>query len=312
MSECHNDTSWQELRDRVLQENRKDRVRPITANQGVYLKAMKDGRIVICTGPAGTGKSWMACGYSVELLQTKRVKRIIITRPMVTCGKGPGFLPGDLDEKFGPYVRPLLDAFEDFLSPPDLLKLIHDEVIQLLPLDMMRGSSLKDAVIICDEGQNFETFSQGHMLVTRIAKGSKLIITGDTTPTQTDVKHAGMNPLDEMVLRFKRRGGHPAIKIVELTREDIVRESFLAWVDETLTMPFDLLEEEGPEEFWYDVDCPNCGAELWYQDDNDEVEQVKCYRCDKHINLFDEDDEYVANITKDVLPNAAATYPEAA
>ncbi len=287
-------TTWQELRDRAVQDERRERtrVRAIRPNHGRYIEAVESHVITICVGPAGTGKSWMACGLAARFLQDGKCKRIILSRPLVSCGGGIGFLPGNLEEKVSPYLRPLLDAFAEFFDERDLQRHIEDGTIEMLPLDLMRGSSFKDAVILCDEAQNAR-FTQLHMLLTRPDRGSKLIVTGDDTRTQTDLPPGGLNPLREVIMRLEH-GCHPQIAIVRLTHADVVRNDFNQWVDERLTMPLAEARgntpageteqyEDGP---WYELKCPDCQARLWYEDPDDSAEQVRCYLCGCHLDLW--------------------------
>lgn len=308
--------TWQQYRDKALEEQRKDRVKPLTKNQGTYLDAMKAKRIVICTGPAGSGKTWMACGYAAQLLQEGKVKGIVLSRPMVACGKDMGWFPGGPDEKFGPYVEPLLDAFEDFFDSNTLAKYLSNGVIRMTPLSLMRGKNIRDSFIICDESQNWEGMNQAHMLFTRLAKGTRLVVTGDVSRTQTDTSMPGLNPLAEAVLRIKLRGGHPVVQTVELTRDDIVREEFIGWLDETFSTPLRELEaqkeavkQDGP---WFDVRCQSCKTWLAYEDADDSVQEVECFSCRRHTALWD-DTAYEPRLVPkghEATTHVAETFPD--
>lgn len=299
--------TWQELRDQSVAEARNNRVKAITKNQGKYLKAIETSTVTICVGPAGSGKTFMACGIAAQMLKDKRCEKIIITRPLVTCGKGVGFLPGDLDEKVAPYMRPLLEAFEEFFSPRELTKHIEDKIIEMWPLDLMRGASIKNAVVILDEAQNTE-FSQLYMLLTRLGQGSRIIVTGDDTKNQTDLDHKGMNPLREVVLRFSP-SCHKDISIVRLTRDDIVRHGLVRWIDERMSDPFNGEKILPETESWYRLECPSCKTKLWYEDPDDLVDQVKCYHCGAAIDLWQED-EYRPRRAAKAIEKPDPTFPE--
>lgn len=279
-----NETTWKELQDISLREKRREKLKPLTKNQGVYLEAMRQSLVTICLGCAGVGKTWMACGFAAQMLLEGKVKKIILSRPLVTCGRGTGFLPGDLDEKVAPYMRPLLEAFGDFFSTAELEKYVRTKVIEMWPLDLMRGASVKEAIIIFDEAQNAEGLHQLHMLLTRPDKGTRLIITGDNTRTQRDIHHNGLNPLEEIVRRFQTNC-HKDISIVRLTREDIIRNGFIQWVDERLTAPLEEAEA-GMERI--DIVCPSCQAKLFYPDKDDFIDQVECCACGAVIEPWDE------------------------
>ncbi len=300
------DTPWQELRDAAVNQavgaiREVKRVRAKTANQGLYLKAVETSTVTICTGPAGTGKTWMACGLAAQMLREGRIDRIVLTRPLVSCGQGYGFRPGTTQEKVMPVMRPLIEALEDFLGKHEVAKLIHHEIIELFPLDDMRGANIRNSFILCDEAQNAEP-NQLHMLLTRFAEGSKLVITGDTSLQQTDLASRGENPLREVVRKFMARGVHPDISIVKLGRQDIVRHPLIQWIDETLSGDWATGEEtagpakqEGQLE-WFDDVCPGCEAKIWYEDDQFKPSpQVQCHACQCLIDLWDGDsyDPYV-------------------
>lgn len=156
------------------------------------------------------------------------VKRIVITRPLVTCGRDRiGFLPGDKNQKVSPHMLPLLDAFEDFLGSKTVDKLIEAEVIVMSPLEMMRGSNIRDSFIICDEAQNAE-YGQLHMFLTRFAKGSKVVVTGDIS--QSDLPYEGVNSLERVIERF-RPDCHEDISIVALDHGDVMRDELTSWID---------------------------------------------------------------------------------
>ncbi len=152
-----NKAHWSTLRDESALKaisSRMKKVKALTPGQQVYLDALNRGKVVICSGPAGSGKSWMACGKAVEALKTGRVKKIILTRPLQTCDEQKGFEPGDNNEKMRTPLAPLLDAIDEFLDKGELENLIETGVVKLVALGDMRGSTVKDSFIIADEAQN--------------------------------------------------------------------------------------------------------------------------------------------------------------
>lgn len=153
---------------------------PRSEGQRAYLQAMEDSDIVIAIGPAGTGKTYLAVARAVDALYKKRVRRIILARPAVEAGESLGFLPGDMQEKVDPYLRPLYDALEDMMPPSRVQRAIADRTIEIAPLAYMRGRTLSDAFVILDEAQN-ATAAQMKMFLTRIGVNSRAVITGDKT-----------------------------------------------------------------------------------------------------------------------------------
>lgn len=155
-------------------------IRPKTLNQKRYVDAIDSHTIVFAIGPAGTGKTYLAMAKAVQALQTKQVSRIILTRPAVEAGERLGFLPGTLNEKIDPYVRPLYDALHDMMDPEAIPKLLASGVIEVAPLAYMRGRTINDSFIILDEAQN-TTAEQMKMFLTRLGFGSQIVVTGDIT-----------------------------------------------------------------------------------------------------------------------------------
>lgn len=207
-------------------------LRPRTDGQGRYVQAMKANDVVICVGPAGTGKTYLAVGWAVTLLKSGAVKKIILVRPAVEAGERLGFLPGDLKEKINPYLRPLFDSLADLLDPATVEKYIESEVIEICPLAFMRGRTLNHACMILDEGQN-ATVPQMKMFLTRMGFNSKIIVTGDMT--QVDLPRTVRNGLADAVGRLKDIDG---ISVIHLGDTDIVRNPLVqkivnAYDDET-------------------------------------------------------------------------------
>jgi phosphate starvation-inducible PhoH-like protein len=155
-------------------------IQPKTNGQGVYMQAMLDNEIVVGIGPAGTGKTYLAVAAAVDALARKRVRRIILARPAVEAGESLGFLPGDMQAKVDPYLRPLYDALDDLMPPERVARALETRVIEIAPLAYMRGRTLADAFVILDEAQNATT-AQMKMFLTRLGLNSRAVITGDKT-----------------------------------------------------------------------------------------------------------------------------------
>lgn len=192
-------------------------IRPKTLNQKRYVDAIDSHTIVFGVGPAGTGKTYLAMAKAVQALQTKQVSRIILTRPAVEAGERLGFLPGTLNDKIDPYLRPLYDALHDMMDPEAIPKLMQAGVIEVAPLAYMRGRTLNDSFIILDEAQN-TTAEQMKMFLTRLGFGSKIVVTGDVT--QVDLPHnsrSGLRAATEVLV------GIDDIHISYLTSADVVR-----------------------------------------------------------------------------------------
>ena len=192
-------------------------VRARTVNQLLLVNDYKINDLIIAEGPAGTGKTYTSIALAVRALKEREVKKIILTRPAVEAGEKLGFLPGDMKDKLDPYLQPLYDALHDMLPFKKLETWLEDGTIQIAPLAFMRGRTLNESVVICDEAQNTSTL-QMLMVLTRLGRGSKMIITGDIT--QIDLPHGQKSGLVEAIERLRRVKG---IGVVELTQIDIVR-----------------------------------------------------------------------------------------
>ena len=190
---------------------------PKTIGQAILCDAMRHNEVVFATGVAGTGKTYLAVAYAVNMLKSERVEKIILTRPAVEAGESLGFLPGDLKEKVDPYLTPLYDALHDMLGVEQTEKLIEKGTIEIAPLAYMRGRTLDDSFVILDEAQN-TTPAQMKMFLTRLGFNSKMVITGDNT--QIDLKTGTKSGLDDAANILKDIEG---IKIIHLTSDDVVR-----------------------------------------------------------------------------------------
>ena len=192
-------------------------IEPTTNGQLKYIEAMLANDLTFCIGPAGTGKTYLAVAVAASMLKKKQIRRIVLARPAVEAGEKLGFLPGDIQAKVNPYLRPLFDALEDMMNFAQMKKFIELDIIEIIPLAFMRGRTLNEAVIICDEAQNTSPL-QMLMVLTRLGHGSKMIITGDIT--QIDLEKGQKSGMVEAIETLRRIKG---IACVQLTRKDIVR-----------------------------------------------------------------------------------------
>ena len=192
-------------------------ISPKSDGQRGYIQAIQGNDIVIGIGPAGTGKTYLAVAAAVDALYKKRVKRIILARPAVEAGENLGFLPGDLQEKVDPYLRPLYDALEDMMPHERVRRALEDSTIEIAPLAYMRGRTLADAFVILDEAQN-ATRAQTKMFLTRLGLNSRVVITGDKT--QIDLPREEDSGLLEIEAIL---GGIEGISVIYLDSKDVIR-----------------------------------------------------------------------------------------
>jgi phosphate starvation-inducible PhoH-like protein len=209
-------------------------LRPRTDGQGRYVQELKTHDLVMCVGPAGTGKTFLAVAWAVTLLRSGQVKKIVLVRPAVEAGERLGFLPGDLVAKINPYLRPLFDSLNDIMDPELVKRYMESDIIEILPLAYMRGRTLNHACIILDEGQN-ATVAQMKMFLTRMGMGAKIVVTGDMT--QVDLPRTIKSGLADAVHRLRNVEG---ISIVHLDQADIVRNPLVQKIVEAY-------EDEGPK-----------------------------------------------------------------
>ena len=196
-------------------------IRPKTLGQKAYVDAIDKNTIVFGIGPAGTGKTYLAMAKAVQALQRKEISRIILTRPAVEAGERLGFLPGTLNDKIDPYLRPLFDALHEMLDPETIPKLMTTGTIEVAPLAYMRGRTLNDSFIILDEAQN-TTPEQMKMFLTRLGFNSKMVVTGDSTQVDLPGGQSGLKTARDALK------GVEDMHFAELTSKDVVRHALVA------------------------------------------------------------------------------------
>ena len=200
----------------------KKSVSPRSEKQKNYVRALKESEIIISTGPAGTGKTFLAVAVALTMLLEKKIERIILSRPAVEAGERLGFLPGDMREKVAPYLRPLYDSLYDLLDYEKIQKKIEIGDIEIAPLAFMRGRTLKNSFAILDEAQN-ATDTQIKMFLTRIGENSKIVVNGD--PSQIDLPNKSLSGLN----RSKKLLGHlKEISVVDFDHSDVVRHPLVS------------------------------------------------------------------------------------
>jgi phosphate starvation-inducible PhoH-like protein len=196
-------------------------IKPKSDGQAALLSAIDQKNLVLALGPAGTGKTYLAIAKAVEALEAGKVGRIVLSRPAVEAGESLGFLPGDMEDKLAPYLRPLYDALSDRLSMKRVKALIAEGLIEIAPVGYMRGRTLNNAFVVIDEAQNC-TYGQLKMLLTRLGWHSTMVVTGD--PNQSDLL-PGMSGLSDVADRFEAL---PDVTVVRLRDMDIVRHPLVA------------------------------------------------------------------------------------
>ena len=192
-------------------------IRPRTGGQAAYVEAIRNHDLTFAVGPSGTGKTYLAVALAVEALKAQQIRKIVLVRPAVEAGESLGFLPGDLQAKINPYLRPLLDALHEMMDYEQIRRQMEEDVIEVVPLAYMRGRTLNEAFIILDEAQN-TTVSQMKMFLTRMGTGSKIVVAGDET--QIDLAPHARSGLSDALRRLKNIPGFAAVR---LGKSDIVR-----------------------------------------------------------------------------------------
>lgn len=209
---------FQQMQQDVLAKSRKgESIRAKTLKQQQYVQAIRKHDLTFCIGPAGTGKTYLAAVMAIQALLANQFERLILTRPAVEAGEKLGFLPGDLQDKVDPYLRPLYDALHEFVDPEKIASLMERQVIEVAPIAYMRGRTLSHAFVIVDEAQN-TTPAQMKMLLTRIGQNSKMVVTGDVT--QTDLPYhqeSGLAVAEKILSQVEE------IAFCRLDRADVVR-----------------------------------------------------------------------------------------
>jgi phosphate starvation-inducible protein PhoH and related proteins len=210
------------IQSEVIATNRKgDRIRPKTAAQWEYIQAIRQHELTFCIGPAGTGKTYLAAVIAVRALLNNECERIVLTRPAVEAGEKLGFLPGDLQQKVDPFLRPLYDALHEFIDADKIPGMMEKGTIEIAPLAYMRGRTLSNSFVIVDEAQN-TTPSQMKMLLTRIGFRSRMVVTGDIT--QTDLPS---NQTSGLIVSQQILQNIEGIKFCYFTKRDVVRHALV-------------------------------------------------------------------------------------
>ena len=217
-------SGWHPLDDEI--DGRRDKkfvknIKPRSDGQKILLEAIDNYNLSLAIGPAGTGKTYLAISKAVEALEAGRIERIILSRPAMEAGESLGYLPGDMNDKMAPYLRPLYDAMGDRMGGKKVRQFIEDGTIEIAPVGFMRGRTLNNAFVVIDEAQNC-TYGQLKMLLSRLGWHSTMIVTGD--PEQSDLLD-GMSGLSQIADRLDRV---PNIAVVRLAQQDIVRHPLVA------------------------------------------------------------------------------------
>ncbi|MBL7998291.1 MAG: PhoH family protein [Candidatus Kapabacteria bacterium] len=211
-----------QLDDTIILWGRKEPIKARTKRQQEYWNSVRANDVVFSIGPAGTGKTYLAVAMALAYLRSNEIQKIVLTRPAVEAGESLGFLPGDLFEKVNPYLRPLLDAVSDMVTPDKLKSLNEKNIIEIVPLAYMRGRTLNNAFIILDEAQNTTT-TQMKMFLTRLGHGSKAIITGDITQIDLNSnKQSGLVDVQHILRNV------PGIGFTYFEKSDVVRHRLVA------------------------------------------------------------------------------------
>lgn len=217
----HSSFTPPQLREEILFNHRGKAIRPKTAGQKLYVDAIQNNTVCFGLGCAGTGKTYLAIAMALAALKSGEVSRIILSRPVVEAGESLGFLPGSLEEKVDPYVRPLYDALFDMCDADKLRSYLEQGVIEIVPLAFMRGRTFNDAFVILDEAQN-ATFEQLKMFLTRLGFNSKFVVTGDISQSDLPDKRSGLFTIESILSSLE------GIHFVKLGKQDVIRHSLVA------------------------------------------------------------------------------------
>lgn len=215
------------FKDAVFVQTPRKTVAARNLAQKNYLELLRANELVFAVGPAGTGKTYLAVAMAISLLQAKRIKKIVLTRPAVEAGERLGFLPGDLAEKVNPYLRPLYDALYDMTPQAKVAAMIETGVIEIAPLAFMRGRTLNDAFIILDEAQN-TTREQMKMFLTRMGFGSRMVVTGDVTQIDLPQTAGDTRPRSGLIQALNLLGDSRGIAVQRFGKADVVRHPLVA------------------------------------------------------------------------------------
>ena len=221
----HQDFAGAGFADDIILTYRGRAIRPKTAGQKAYIDAIRSNTVTFCLGPAGTGKTYLAMAMAIAALKRREVSRIVLTRPVVEAGESLGFLPGTLQEKIDPYIRPLFDALFDLTDMERANEYIERGTIEIAPLAYMRGRTLNDAFVLLDEAQN-TTPEQMKMFLTRLGFNSKFIITGDATQRDLPIKRGGLTDIEEILADVAD------VSFIHLGRSDVVRHQLVGRIVE--------------------------------------------------------------------------------
>lgn len=221
----HQDLAGAGFADDIILTYRGRAIRPKTAGQKAYIDAIRSNTVTFCLGPAGTGKTYLAMAMAIAALKRREVSRIVLTRPVVEAGESLGFLPGTLQEKIDPYIRPLFDALFDLTDMERANEYIERGTIEIAPLAYMRGRTLNDAFVLLDEAQN-TTPEQMKMFLTRLGFNSKFIITGDATQRDLPIKRGGLADIEDILADVAD------VSFIHLGRSDVVRHQLVGRIVE--------------------------------------------------------------------------------
>ena len=245
----YNNYDYLSNKDKTIFDNKFSKAKNLSQERYIRMLNKKQVKIIVSTGPAGTGKTLLATEYAIRQFLLGRYEKIIFTRPSVSVDEELGFLPGTLEEKMAPWIRPIYDILYNFISPNEVRELLEEKLLEIAPLGYMRGRTFKNSCLIADEMQN-STIPQMKMLLTRIGENSKLIITGDLDQNDRPFE---TNGLEDFLNKFKGRRSD-SINSVEFDKEDIEREEVVKEILEiygTLDVPIsykDILYETNLED----------------------------------------------------------------